>query len=189
SLSVAQRMPTASQTTSSSITQLPPGKSLPPLPGGGVRNAELQKRLEAEVAGSGAVWGISIRHVERNEGAGLRELEPFQTASIFKLGVLVELFHQAQEGKLRLDERIIWQNPQRYVGSGLLTYLSPGLQPTWRDLTMLMITISDNAATDTLCDRIGIPNINARLKALGIEGFGVQACTRELILRSYGLDP
>jgi len=160
-----------------------------PLPGGGTRNAELQKRLEAEIAGSGAVWGISIRHVERNEGAGVRETEPFQTASVFKMGVLLELFHQAAEGKLRLDERTTWQSPERFMGSGLLVYLGPGLQPTWRDLGTLMITISDNAATDMLCERLGIANINARLAALGVEGFRVQGCTRDLILRSYGIDP
>jgi beta-lactamase class A len=166
-----------------------PGANSAPLAGGGTRNSDLQKRLDAELAGSGAVWGVSIRHVERNEGAGVRETEPFQTASVFKLGVLLELFNEAQQGKLRLDERAAWQHPERYVGSGLLVYLQPGLQPTWRDLATLMITISDNAATDMLCDRVGIPNINTRLRALGIDGFSVQACTRDLILRSYGMDP
>ncbi len=159
-----------------------------PLPGGGTRNAELQHRLEATVAGSGAVWGVAIRHVERNEGAGLRELEPFQTASVFKVGVLVGLFEQVHQGKVRLDERVTWKDPEHYAGSGLLVMLAPGLQPTWHDLATLMITISDNAATDMLCERVGIPNINARLKALGIDGFSVGGCTRELILRSYGLD-
>src|SRR5205085_3407402 len=104
------------------------------LPGGGTRNAELQARLEAEIAGSGAHWDISIRHVERNEGAGVRELEPFQTASVFKVGVLVELFGAAREGKLKLDERVAWQHPERTMGSGLLALLQPGLQPTIHDL-------------------------------------------------------
>jgi beta-lactamase class A len=188
-LAAAAQQPATQQTTPPTVAAPSPVKPLAPLPGGGTRNAELQKRLEAEIAPSGAVWGVSVRHAERNEGAGVRELEGFQTASVFKVGVLMELFNQAREGKVRLDERVTWQNPEHYFGSGILVNLAPGLQPTWHDLAVLMITLSDNAATDTLCAKVGIPNINARLKSLGIQGFSIHGCTRDLILAGMGLDP
>ena len=119
------------------------------------RNLELEKRLKAALAGSAGDWGVSVKHVERNEVAGINSDQEFQMASVFKIPVLVELFYQVSEGKISLDERVEWTNPERYFGSGVLVSLTPGLRPTIGDLATLMIIISDNAATDYLGARLG----------------------------------
>ena len=92
-------------------------------------NAELERRLKAAVAPSGGVYGISVRHVEKGEGASLNSNERFQMASVFKIPILIELFHQVAEGKVSLDERVEWKDRERYFGSGVLTALRAGLQP------------------------------------------------------------
>ncbi len=151
------------------------------------RNAELEGRLKAALAKSSGVWGVSVKHVERNEVAGINTDQRFQMASVFKIPVLVELYQQARAGKISLDARVEWKEPEKYFGSGILVTLDKGLQPTVRDLATLMIIVSDNAATDMLCDRLGVANITARLRALGLQQTSVDGCTRTLILQALGL--
>jgi len=154
------------------------------------RTHALEQRLRAIVAKSHGVWGISVRHIERHESAGIRENERFLMASVFKVPILVELFHQVSQGKIALDERVEWKDPGRYFGSGVLQAMQPGLNPTIHDLATLMIIVSDNAATDQLLARVGKANVNARLHALGIAGMSVDSGTREHTLEAFGLrDP
>ncbi len=150
-------------------------------------NAELERRLKGVVAPSSGIYGISVRHVEKHEGAALNGNERFQMASVFKIPILVELFHQVAGGKISLDERVEWKDPERYFGSGVLHALRPGLQPTIHDLATLMIVLSDNAATDMLGTRLGFANITAQLRALGLAKTSVDMGTRDLILQCLGL--
>ena len=159
----------------------------PQTPAAPQRNAELEARLKAALAKSSGVWGVSVKHIERNETASLRGGEMFQMASVFKVPVLVELFQQVKDGKVKLDERVAWKDARRYFGSGILVTLDEGLQPTVRDLATLMIIVSDNAATDLLCDRLGAANITARMRALGLSKTSVDGGTRWLILQALGL--
>jgi beta-lactamase class A len=55
------------------------------------------------------------------------------------------------------------------MGSGILRDFQPGLQPTLRDLAMMMIIVSDNGATNLLLDRVGGPaRVNATMRELGL---------------------
>ena len=154
------------------------------------RPAALEQRIRAVVAKARGVWGVSVRHVERHESAGVREDERFQMASVFKVPILIGLFHQVSEGKIALDERVEWKNPEIYFGSGVLQAMRPGLNPTIHDLATLMIIVSDNAATDQLLERVGKVNVNDRLRALGLAKTSVETGTREHTLEAFGLrDP
>lgn len=87
------------------------------------------------------------------------------TASTIKVCILAEVFHQREEGRLRLDERIEMQARDQVGGSGVLWRLNSGLQPTLYDLCMLMIIKSDNTATNMLTDRVGgVGIINRRMR-------------------------
>jgi beta-lactamase class A len=153
-------------------------------------NAELARRIAAALAQANGTFGVSVKHVEQGETVSIRGDERFQMASVFKIPVLVELFTQVQAGKVSLDERVEWTNPEHYFGSGILVTLSPGIKPTIRDLATLMIIVSDNAATDLLVGRLGPANVTARMQALGLTQTRVDGGTRDLILRAIGLsDP
>lgn len=153
----------------------------------GVRNAVLEHKLKTALAKASGIWGVSVRHVERNEFAGINADQRFQMASVFKIPVLVELYRQVKEGKISLEDRVEWRDVQSYFGSGILVTLDVGLRPTIRDLATLMVIVSDNAATDQLCKRLGFDQINARMRELGLEHTRVDVCTRDLILQALGL--
>jgi len=154
------------------------------------RDLELERRLQAVVAKSPDVWGISVRHMERHEVAGLHENDRFLMASVFKIPILVELYSQISAGKISLEDRVTIEKPEAYFGSGVLAMMRPGMQPTIHDLATLMITVSDNMATDLLLARVGKENVTARMRALGLSKTSVDRSTREHTLESFGLrDP
>jgi len=69
--------------------------------------------------------------------------------------VIVELYRQALEGKINLDERYLLRETDKTLGSGVLQHLQEGLNPTIRDLAKLMMTLSDNTATDIIMKMLG----------------------------------
>ena len=102
--------------------------------------------------------------------AGYRADEPVVSASVFKLPVLVELFRQGAEGVIDLTESVTVPVSPRTLGpTGISIMLDP-VTMSWRDLAVLMMVVSDNAATDVICSRVGLDRVNASLDRLGLPG-------------------
>lgn len=90
------------------------------------------------------------------------------SASTFKLPVLVELFRQADAKAVDLTEQVTVPVDDRAPGpTGLSVMLDP-VAMSWRDLAMSMMVVSDNAATDVICARVGLPNVNNTMRVLGL---------------------
>lgn len=114
--------------------------------------------------------GIAGRNLRTGDEFLLGPDDPFPTASMIKLPVLVELFHQVEAGRVRLDDRHALAASGRSEGSSILKNLDAGLQPTVRDLAFLMMSVSDNTATNILIGLVGIDRVNAMLAREGITG-------------------
>jgi beta-lactamase class A len=111
--------------------------------------------------------GIAARHLGTGEELAVHAEASFPTASSIKIAVLIELYRRAQVGELALSERLRYTPGDRTLGSGILSDMDDGLEPTLRDLAVLMMSISDNTATNMLIDRLGKEQINATLRAAG----------------------
>lgn len=148
-----------------------------------------QGRLEeriAEVSGSIGVAAWSVGSPERIIGHNLDELYP--TASVFKAPLLYALYQMVDRGEIDLNRRARIEEQHRVPGSGVLQDLDPGLEPTIRDLAMLMIVVSDNEATDLLYNIVGTERIHASLDALDLRRTRVPMTTRQLLYDLVGLD-
>jgi len=78
-------------------------------------------------------------------------------------------YHQVQQGKLKLGDLYTLQSSDLVGGSGVAGALTPGVtRLTLRDVAALMISVSDNSATNVIIDRIGMENVNALLDSLGL---------------------
>jgi beta-lactamase class A len=151
------------------------------------RLARLEKQLKAFAGSIPGPVGVAVKHVESGQEVRLRGDEPFPMASTFKVPILVEVFAQEKAGKLSLDELVPLEPKDRHPGSGAIRhYQLPGVTMSIRNLCELMMTISDNSATDLLLAKVGKAAVNDRLKALGVEGLRVDRSCQEL-LRDYGL--
>src|SRR5205807_3358787 len=94
--------------------------------------------------------------------------EPVVLASVFKVAVLVELYRRAAAGDLDVTERVRVPQATRTVGPTGLSVMRDDVELSLRDLAQLMISISDNTATDVLMTRVGPERIQAAVEAIGL---------------------
>jgi beta-lactamase class A len=99
----------------------------------------------------------------------------FATASSIKIAILLELYRQDQEaraganGKAKLDDIYTFDPKDLVEDSQIMAGLTPGVtRVTNRDLAQFMVAVSDNAATNVLIDRVGMQNVNATMRSLGL---------------------
>jgi beta-lactamase class A len=107
---------------------------------------------------TGAV-SLAARHVESGRAWRHEAHRRAPSASLIKLPILAAFWEAAEAERLDPAERIAVPEDARVGGTGVLRALASGLRPTWSDLATLMITVSDNVATNLIVDRLGIDAI------------------------------
>jgi beta-lactamase class A len=131
--------------------------------------AKLETRLQEISRRLDGVAGYVILDLTSGDRISHLDRDTFPTASTIKLAIVYELFAQAAAGKVRLDEAITLDRAKAVGGSGVLFEMgTPTL--SIRDYATLMVTLSDNTATNVLIDRLGMDNITRRMQALGLPG-------------------
>jgi beta-lactamase class A len=147
--------------------------------------AELAARLEARIAQSGATVGLYYRDLARPESVTVGADVRFHAASTMKVPVMIQVFRDAEAGRLGLGEQITVANQFRSLAdssayqldkaddSDSSLYLHVGQSMRVRDLVELMITVSSNLATNNLIERVGAARVNATLRGLGIDSVNV----------------
>jgi beta-lactamase class A len=125
-------------------------------------------KIMQRVTALGGTVGIVYQDLISGDTFTLNENVPFPAASVIKTNILWGLFRAADAGELSLDDTVTLTAEMKTPGSGVMKNLSPGLTMTLRDLATLMITISDNTATDLVLSRLSIPRINETMRALGL---------------------
>jgi beta-lactamase class A len=133
----------------------------------------LWQKLEATIGAVDhnldGVLGVAILDLTTGQKYFLHADEVLPTASSIKIAILAELYRQAQQGKIKLGDLYTLQSSDLVSGSGIAGALTPGVtRLTIRDVATLMISVSDNSATNIIIDRIGIENVNALLDSLGL---------------------
>jgi len=92
---------------------------------------------------------------------------PMRSASLIKLFIMAEAFAGISDGSLHPEETITFREFDRVGGAGILQTLPAETSHTVLGLIELMITESDNIATNLLIDRLGMQAINERILNLG----------------------
>lgn len=131
--------------------------------------AKLLEYFELEAKQFSGYFGVAAQRLDKARPILFRADDIFPTASVIKLGVVIEYLAQVEAGKLASDQMVTLRSEDQVGGSGVLQDLQPGLQLTLHDVATLAITVSDNTAANMLIEQVGglIP-VNARLQALGL---------------------
>ncbi|MGH2559949.1 MAG: serine hydrolase [Thermomicrobiales bacterium] len=92
----------------------------------------------------------------------------FRAASTVKIPIMVEIYRQIDAGERSLTDPYTLTRADKAPGSGVLLHLHDGIELTLDDLLHLMISISDNTATNVLIDLAGMERVNATMRDLGM---------------------
>jgi beta-lactamase class A len=128
----------------------------------------LRRTLDSIAGAHRGVVGYSVRNVDTGERLDRRGDETFSTASLIKVPILVALFDLIEQKKLALDDPLTVLAIDQVPGSGVLQFFKPGATITVNDAAWLMMTLSDNTATNLILDRIIIRRVWEKMEALGL---------------------
>lgn len=107
--------------------------------------------------------------------------EIFATASIIKLPVLVQLFRAIESNDVNIYDDMTLTEYFRTEGSGSLQFKAEGSKYSIDDLARVMITESDNSATNMLVAKLGsMTNINSGLRDWGLNKTNIQTWLPDL---------
>lgn len=134
----------------------------------------LEKIIGSMAAETPGKMGISIVDVESGLSIRSREQEVMSLASVGKLFILGCLLQKCQQGTSSLEDEVWMKKEDLVSGSGLLQYMKTERDHSVYDLAFLMVTVSDNTATNLLLNYIGgVSAVKQHLQALGIHRSGV----------------
>jgi len=124
--------------------------------------------------------GVAVYDLQTQNEIYLNADEMMHPASTIKVAVMMEVFHQADQGLLSLDSRVPVINAFTSIADGspysldikddsdTSLYEKLGGDESVRELLRLMIVRSSNLATNTLLEKVGAKQVNAYLQALRI---------------------
>ena len=140
-----------------------------------VLRAKLEARIHEVADRLDGVTGVAVLDLTNGDTILLHPDDVFATASTIKIAVLAELYRQDQAASAgqkgaRLDDTYIVRQEDLVADSDIMLGLTPGKTTlTNRDLATMMVAVSDNSATNVLIDRVGMDNVNAMLRSLGLK--------------------
>jgi len=158
-----------------SRTAVAHGQTPPALPPMRADTTALKHKLDSIADAHHGVVGYSVIDVDNNIRISRRGDEKFPTASLIKVAILVTVYDLVAKGQLSLDDPITVLKIDQVPGSGIIQYLHNGTILTVRDAAWLMITISDNTATNLLLDRIIIRRVWNKMDSLGLHATRVHS--------------
>lgn len=135
-----------------------------------MRGAGVWERVEEVVAVVSRTGTVGVSLIGP-DGATWQRLGDriFNPASTLKIPVMVEIYRLIDAGRLHLDDPWTLTDDVRVPGSGVLNQMRSGATITLYDLLYLMISISDNLATDALIIMAGVEAINRTTADLGMK--------------------
>ena len=132
------------------------------------KNETLLRAIAQRLAGFQGQVFLYAKNLDTGAEFSLHADERVRTASTIKLPVLCALFDLVAQGQLRWDEKLTLRQEDIVSGSGILQELSAGLVLNLRDLSRLMMVVSDNTATNLVLGRVSSDSVNAYLEKIGL---------------------
>ena len=133
-------------------------------------SARLEERIRLRVRSFPGTIGVAVIDLHTNQTVAFNADVRFPTASLIKLAVMVEAYHRMAEGKLHRDQTVVLAESDKAGDEPVvLNQLHPGITLTIADLLNLMITFSDNTATNLLVRELGAAAIDRRMESYGLK--------------------
>ncbi|HET6201493.1 MAG TPA: serine hydrolase [Planctomycetota bacterium] len=150
---------------------------------------ELARRLGDLVKDFQGDVGVYVRHLASGREVAIRADEPFPTASLIKVPILIGVFDALERGDVEWRKGLEYRESRKYPGEDLLASFRDGERVPLSRLVALMVSFSDNTAS-LWCQELagGGAAINRWLEAGGFATTRVNSRTegREKAKEEFG---
>lgn len=133
------------------------------------RLTTLDVRARSEISQTRGKVSLFAKNLDTGESYAFNPDDRVRTASTIKLPILVAVHALVAEGKVKWDAPLLLTEAKKVKGAGILMEFGEGLKLTLRDAVNLMVTISDNTATNLVLDAITADAVNEKMEALGLK--------------------
>lgn len=131
--------------------------------------------------------GVYIKDLRTGATIKFNENKLLPSASLVKIPIMAAVFQAINDGNLSLDKEIVLRKKHKVGGSGKLRRYRSGRKFTVKKLVELMITESDNTATNMLTDLLGFSYINHLFQnKLNLESTNLERSIMDLKARRKG---
>ena len=128
----------------------------------------IRRAVEGYEKDHAGIAGAYVLDPEGGLGYGVRADEPFFGASVMKIPVMVAVYRKIDEGELALSDSFETEEADWAAGAGWLQWEEAGIGHTVEDYLYMMMTQSDNVATNALIRKVGgREHVNEVAKDLG----------------------
>ncbi len=150
-------------------------------------DANVLERITTQLAAQEGHVGFYFKNLTTGEEINYHQDEQFLAASVIKLPIFMSIAKWCSEGKASMDENIQVKQADKMPICGALTLFTDEPTVDVRTLCNLMISLSDNTATNVLIKRFGIAQLTEEFHKIGLSGtelnrllFDESACAKGL---------
>ena len=93
----------------------------------------------------------------------------FIAASVIKLPIMMDVYKKVASGKLSFNDTLKMKEFKKVGGCGAICSIEEDITLSIKSLVRLMITISDNTATNILIRHAGIDNLKHSFEEMGLK--------------------
>lgn len=150
---------------------------------------QLKKSVENFVKDYSGFVSVYIKDLNNGQTVLINENKKVPAASIIKIPIMSTIYYLNEIGKLSLEEELVYKKKHRCSGSGKIKFLPYHTKFKLKDLVKLMITESDNIATNIITERVGLVTLNHIFKeTFGLKATNMNRYIMDLKLRDKGIE-
>ena len=148
----------------------------------------LGQTLKGEVDSFSGEAGLVVKDLHTGWEISFNKYKSFPSASLVKVPIMATCFYTAHRGKINLYDNISLRPSQKTPGSGVLKGMANGSTFSIEDIIELMITKSDNTATNIIIDMLGFDYLNDSFKNSGLKSTNLVRKMMDFKYRHRGIE-
>ncbi len=113
--------------------------------------------------------GFYYKDLESGESFAVNAEDTYIAASVIKLPLYLHVLEEAAAGRLDMGEKLSITDQEKVPICGAITLFSGTVEADIRTLCQLMISLSDNTATNKLIRYFGVEELHQAFHAMGLE--------------------
>ena len=150
--------------------------------------AALEKAIDLKLRDFTGTAGIVIKDLASGRTIERNAERLFPSASMVKVPIMVACLKAAADGRLSLQDTLKLKSADKTSGSGHLRAERSGTPLTIEKLLQVMVTESDNTAANMLIDHLGMDELNATFRELGLIHTNLARKMMDFRSRSNGIE-